>query len=81
MCRQIGKNYVVIYMDDILIYTTTKEDLEERTKKVLQVLKENDLYVKPDKCEFYKEKIEYLGFIIEHNKISMDPAKLKGLNE
>lgn len=66
-------------MDNILIHAQTKEDLERYTKEVLKILQENDLYVKPEKCEFAKTKISYLRFIIEHDKISMDPAKVQGI--
>ena len=68
-------------MDDILVYAKTKELLRKYTREVLQVLKENDLYLKPEKCAFEKTKIDYLGFIIEHSKITMDPVKVKGIME
>ena len=56
---------VIIYMDDILIFTKTKEELKRITKLVLEKLRENDLFLKAKKCEFEKTKIEYLGVIIE----------------
>jgi len=46
---------------------------------VLNILEENDLYLKPKKCEFLKEEIIYLGVIIGNNKIKMDPTKLKSV--
>jgi hypothetical protein len=52
-------------MDDILIFTTLKELLEWFTKRVLERLRQHDLYLKPKKCKFCKEKVEYLGMIIE----------------
>ena len=58
-----------------------RKTLEENTKKVLQRLLENDLYLKPKKCEFEKTKIEWLGMIIEEGKISMDAGKLKGIRD
>ena len=57
------------------------EQLEANTKKILQRLHDNDLFLKPKKCEFCREKIEWLGMIIEEGKISMDPGKLKGISE
>ena len=72
---------VIIYMDDIFLFAKTPKELENNTKKVLQRLRENDLYLKPKKCEFGKEKVEWLGMIIEEGKISMDPGKLKGISE
>jgi hypothetical protein len=49
------------------------------THHILEVLEKNDLYLKPEKCEFEKEKIEYLGVIVGHNSLHMDPKKLKGV--
>ena len=73
--------FVLIYMDDILIFTSSQEQLEQLTKQVLQCLRENDLYLKPKKCEFNKERIEYLGMVIQEGKISMDSVKLKGIQD
>jgi hypothetical protein len=51
-------------MDDILIFTETTEELDKRTRKVLDILQENNLYLKPEKCKFEKQRTEYLGHII-----------------
>jgi len=48
---------------------------------VLQVLKENKLFLHPEKCEFYKQRIEYLGLVISENEVSMDPVKVAGVRE
>ena len=77
----VEKGYVIVYMDDILIFAKTKELLWEYTRMVLQKLKENNLYLKPKKCEFEKEKIKYLGMIVQQAKISMDPIKLGGIKD
>jgi hypothetical protein len=69
------------YIDNLLIATRTKEELRERTLRVLKKLKENDLYLKPEKCEFCKEKIKYLGFIISEGKIEIDPKKIAGIQD
>jgi hypothetical protein len=70
---------MIIYMDDILILGETMEELNKRTLEVLQLLRENDLYLKPQKCEFDVTKVGFLGFIIEHGKMTMDPVKLAGI--
>jgi len=66
-------------MDDILIFSKMKEGFERITKGILQKLHENNLYLKPGKCEFKKTKIKYLGMILEEGKISMNPTKLIGI--
>jgi len=48
---------------------------------VLQVLKENKLFLRPEKCEFCKQRIEYLGLVISENEVSMDPVKVAGVRE
>ena len=67
---------VIVYMDNILIFTKTQEDLEQYTKMVLQQLQENHLFLKATKCEFNKTRIEYLRIIVEEGKLAMDPIKL-----
>ena len=72
----IEENLVIIYMDDILIFAKTQEELERITKMVLKWLQDNDLYLKPKKCKFNKTIIEYLGLIVKEGQLSMDPVKL-----
>jgi len=78
---EVSEGWIIVYMDDILIFSKDKKTLEEQTKHILQKLRDNDLYLKPGKCFFCKEKIEYLGMIIEEGQISMDPTKLKGIRD
>ena len=54
----IGEGIVIIYMDDMFLSAKTKDHLRENTRRVLQRLMENDLYLKSKKCKFCKEKIE-----------------------
>ena len=68
-------------MDDILIFTETKEELRWTTRMVLEKLRENNLFLKAKKCKFEKTKIEYLGMIIEEGQITMDPIKLTGIQD
>ena len=73
----IDDNIVIIYMDDIFIYALDEETLVKNTRKVLERLRDNDLFLKPTKCELNKSKVEYLGMVIEERKILMDSGKLK----
>ena len=75
--QQLG--WLKKYIDDILIAAKTKEELKERILRVIKKLRENNLYLKPEKCEFYQERVEYLGFIISEGKIEMDPKKIAGI--
>ena len=77
----IDEKLVIIYMDDILIFSKTKEELERITKMVLGKLREYNLFLKAKKCEFCKLQIKYLGMIIEEGKISMDSIKLAGIQD
>ena len=72
---------LVVYLDDILIYTGSKEENEMITKEVLQVLADNDLFVNSEKSTFFTDTIEYLGTIVSHGKASMDPAKVQGVTD
>ena len=76
--KEIEEGVTIVYMDDILIYTTTPELLEKYTKKVLQKLHDHDLFLKAKKCEFNKIKMEYLGLVVEEGRISTDLIKVKG---
>jgi hypothetical protein len=71
----VAEGVVVVYLDDILIFTETMEQHREVTRRVLRLLEENQLFLKPDKCEFEQTKVEYLGAVISHNSVKMDPVK------
>ena len=77
----ITERIIIVYMDDIFLFAADETTLTNNTKKVLVRLQENDLYLKPTKYKFNKTKVEYLGMVIEEGKISMDPGKLKGIQE
>jgi hypothetical protein len=85
---ELAQQWLSIYMDDILIHTrrregeTEEEHLERHrryTHIVLDHLEEHDLYLKPEKCDFEKGEVDYLGVIVGGNKVHMDPKKLKGI--
>ena len=76
----INEGYVMIYMDDILIHTPNDVQLHRRVvNDVLQILADNDLYLKPQKCQFEATEVEYLGVIISEDCIAMDPIKVNGV--
>jgi len=72
---------MVVYLDDILIFTRTEEEHAKAIRWVLQVLQEHKLFLRLEKCEFCKERIEYLELVILENKVSMDLVKVVGVRE
>jgi F0F1-type ATP synthase epsilon subunit len=72
----IRAGVVKVYMDNILVYTDTIEEHREVNQKVLQILWENKLYIKPEKCEFEKGKIKFLGVVIGNGHVRMDPKEV-----
>ena len=73
---RIGK-YVVVYMDDILVFSKTREEHLEHLKDVLEVLKENKYHIKLKKCDFMKEEVKFLGHVVGKSGISVDPDKIE----
>ena len=67
--------FIVIYLDDILIFSNSLEDHQVHVRCVLERLHEYDLHSKPEKCLFHTQKIEFLGFMVTPTGISMDTAK------
>jgi len=72
----IAKGIMVVYLDNILIFTRTEEEHEQAVQRVLEVLAEHKLFLCPEKCEFHWKQIEYLGLVISENKVEMDPVKV-----
>jgi hypothetical protein len=72
----ITEGVVSVYLDNILIFTNSLEEHSRITHLVLDRMREHKLYLRPEKCEFEKVRIEYLGVIISHNKVEMDPVKI-----
>jgi hypothetical protein len=70
-------SFVVVFIDDILIYFKSESDHEEHLRLVLQKLWDNQLYAKFSKCEFWIDEVPFLGHIISNGGISVDPAKVK----
>jgi Reverse transcriptase (RNA-dependent DNA polymerase) len=79
---EIIKGWLHIYMDDFVI--ATKNDPcnhDTKVRHILQKLHDHDLYLKPEKCSFSQQEVEYLGVIIGGGKVCMDPVKVKEITE
>ena len=70
---------MLVFIDDILIYSKNREDHEEHLKLVLQVLREHQLYVKFIKCEFFQKQANYLVHVIYEEGVAVDPDNIKSI--
>jgi len=68
---------VVIYLDDILIYSNNMSEHHQHVKEVLKCLRKAGLYAKAEKCKFYSESVEYLGYILSPSGLTISNNKIK----
>ena len=69
--------FVVVFIDDILVFSKNEEEHEEHLRLVLQKLRANQLYAKASKCEFWLDEVSFLGHVISKGGIAVDPSKVK----
>ena len=79
--RDFLDDFVMVYLDDVLIFSKILKEYVEHVTKVLEKLEEKELLVKLSKYEFHKLKITFLGFVISENQIIMDPKKVKAIKD
>ena len=71
--------FIVVYFDDILVYSSSREDHLQHLRKLFQVLTEIELYINPKKCTFLTKEIVFLGFLIKEGKIGIEPKKVEAI--
>ncbi|KAJ9557738.1 hypothetical protein OSB04_012352 [Centaurea solstitialis] len=79
VCRPMLDRSVIVFIDDILIYSKTKEEHVVHLREVLEVLRRERLYAKFSKCAFWLEEVQFLGHIINREGIKVDPAKIEAV--
>nr|GEZ84345.1 putative reverse transcriptase domain-containing protein [Tanacetum cinerariifolium] len=79
VCKPYLDKFVIIFIDDILIYSKDKKENEEHLKAILEFLKKEELYAKFSKCEFWIPKVQFLGHVIDSQGIHVDPAKIESV--
>jgi hypothetical protein len=73
--------FVVVFIDDILIYSSTTEEHEQHLRVVLEKLRQNQLYAKFSKCDFWLEEVAFLHHVLTAEGVAVDPAKIEAMKE
>ncbi|GJU10213.1 putative reverse transcriptase domain-containing protein [Tanacetum coccineum] len=79
VCKPYLDKFVIVFIDDILIYSKTKEDHEVHLGLVLELLRKEKLYAKFSKCEFWLQEVHFLGHVVNQNGIHVDPSKIEAV--
>ncbi|GJW94957.1 putative reverse transcriptase domain-containing protein [Tanacetum coccineum] len=79
VCKPYLDNIVIVFIDNILIYSHNKKEHEEHLKTILELLKKEELYAKFSKCEFWINTVKFLRHVIDNNGIHVDPAKIEAV--
>ncbi|GKA49129.1 putative reverse transcriptase domain-containing protein [Tanacetum coccineum] len=79
VCKPYLDKFVIIFINDILIYSKDNKEHEEHLKAILELLKKEELYAKFSKCEFWIPKVQFLGHVIDCQGIHVHPAKIKSI--
>nr|GFC31351.1 reverse transcriptase domain-containing protein [Tanacetum cinerariifolium] len=81
VCKPYLDKFMIVFIDDILIYSKEEKEHEEHLKEILELLKKEELYAKFSKCEFWIPKVWFLGHVIDSQGIHVDPAKIESVKD
>nr|GEX90664.1 hypothetical protein [Tanacetum cinerariifolium] len=81
VCKSYLDRFVIVFIDDILIYSKRRKEHEGHLKLILRLLKKEELYAKFSKCEFWLSKVQFFGHVIDSKGIHVDPAKIESIKD
>nr|GFA79396.1 putative reverse transcriptase domain-containing protein [Tanacetum cinerariifolium] len=81
VCKPYLDKFVIVFIDDILIYSKDEKEHEEHLRRILKFLKKEELYAKFSKYEFWIPKVQFLGHVIDNQGIYVDPAKIESVKD
>ncbi|GJX81129.1 putative reverse transcriptase domain-containing protein [Tanacetum coccineum] len=81
VCKPYLDRFVIVFIDDILIYSKSRKEHEGHLKLILRLLKKEELYAKFSKCEFWLSNVQFLGHVIDSEGIHIDPAKIESIKD
>ncbi|GJX94375.1 putative reverse transcriptase domain-containing protein [Tanacetum coccineum] len=81
VCKPYLDKFIIVFIDDILIFSKDEKEHEDHLKAILELLKKEKLYAKISKCKFWIPKVQFLGHIIDSKGIHVDPAKIKSIKD
>ncbi|GKE52684.1 putative reverse transcriptase domain-containing protein, partial [Tanacetum coccineum] len=81
VCKPYLDKFVIVFIDDILIYSRNKEEHGEHLKTILNLLRSEKLYAKFSKCDFWLDSVQFLGHVIDSSGVHVDPAKIETIKK
>ncbi|KAD5802405.1 hypothetical protein E3N88_13765 [Mikania micrantha] len=81
VCKPYLDKFVIVFIDDILIYSKSEEEHAEHLRLLLELLKQEQLYAKFSKCDFWMREVQFLGHIVNEKGIHVDPAKIEAIKK
>ncbi|KAJ0914366.1 putative nucleotidyltransferase, Ribonuclease H [Helianthus annuus] len=81
VCKPYLDKFVIVFIDDILIYSKTKAEHEQHLRAILELLKKEQLYAKFSKCEFWLREVQFLGHVVNGDGIHVDPTKIEAIKD